>query len=219
MIQSLTQTLGPWGCALVTMVCAYLLGSLSFAIIVCKLTLGRDIRDYGSGNAGLTNAYRTMGGAKTLLVLLGDLAKAAAALAIGGALLGQGGKLLAGAFVILGHVYPAYFGFRGGKGVLVGAMTLLLFDWRIFLIGLGLFIGAVAVTRWVSLGSILGAISFPFTMYYFYRSPLYTVVAVVLSGAVIYLHRSNIKRILAGKENKFTLHSKPQITKDEEAHK
>ena len=219
MIQSLTQTLGPWGCALVTMVCAYLLGSLSFAIIVCKLTLGRDIRDYGSGNAGLTNAYRTMGGAKTLLVLLGDLSKAAAALAIGGALLGQGGKLLAGAFVILGHVYPAYFGFRGGKGVLVGAMTLLLLDWRIFLIALGLFIVAVAVTRWVSLGSILGAISFPFTMYYFYRSPLYTVVAVVLSGAVIYLHRSNIKRILAGKENKFTLHSKPQITKDEEAHK
>lgn len=219
MIQSLTQVLGPWGCALVTMACAYLLGSLSFAIIVCKLTLGRDIRDYGSGNAGLTNAYRTMGGAKTLLVLLGDLAKAAAALAIGGALLGQGGKLLAGAFVILGHVYPAYFGFRGGKGVLVGAMTLLLFDWRIFLIALGLFIVAVAVTRWVSLGSILGAISFPFTMYYFYRSPLYTVVAVVLSGAVIYLHRSNIKRILAGKENKFTLHSKPQITKDEEARK
>ena len=219
MIQSLTQVMGPWGCALVTMACAYLLGSLSFAIIVCKLTLGRDIRDYGSGNAGLTNAYRTMGGAKTLLVLLGDLAKAAAALAIGGALLGQGGKLLAGAFVILGHVYPAYFGFRGGKGVLVGAMTLLLFDWRIFLIALGLFIVAVAVTRWVSLGSILGAISFPFTMYYFYRSPLYTVVAVVLSGAVIYLHRSNIKRILAGKENKFTLHSKPQITKDEEAHK
>lgn len=219
MIQSLTQVLGPWGCALVTMACAYLLGSLSFAIIVCKLTLGRDIRDYGSGNAGLTNAYRTMGGAKTLLVLLGDLSKAAAALAIGGALLGQGGKLLAGAFVILGHVYPAYFGFRGGKGVLVGAMTLLLFDWRIFLIALGLFIVAVAVTRWVSLGSILGAISFPFTMYYFYRSPLYTVVAVVLSGAVIYLHRSNIKRILAGKENKFTLHSKPQITKDEEAHK
>ena len=198
---------------------SYFLGCCNSSIIVSKYLLGDDVRNHGSGNAGLTNAYRTMGGAKTLLVLLGDLAKAAAALAIGGALLGQGGKLLAGAFVILGHVYPAYFGFRGGKGVLVGAMTLLLFDWRIFLIALGLFIVAVAVTRWVSLGSILGAISFPFTMYYFYRSPLYTVVAVVLSGAVIYLHRSNIKRILAGKENKFTLHSKPQITKDEEAHK
>lgn len=200
-------------------VCAYLLGSLSFAIIVSKVTLGKDIRNYGSGNAGLTNAYRTMGAGKTLFVLLGDIAKGAAAITIGAVLAGPVGKLVAGIFVILGHMFPVYFGFRGGKGVLVGAMTLLLFDWRIFLIALGLFIVAVAVTRWVSLGSILGAISFPFTMYYFYRSPLYTVVAVVLSGAVIYLHRSNIKRILAGKENKFTLHSKPQITKDEEAHK
>ena len=200
-------------------VCAYLLGSLSFAIIVSKVTLGKDIRNYGSGNAGLTNAYRTMGASKTLLVLIGDIAKGAAAITIGAVLAGPVGKLVAGIFVILGHMFPVYFGFRGGKGVLVGAMTLLLFDWRIFLIALGLFIVAVAVTRWVSLGSILGAISFPFTMYYFYRSPLYTVVAVVLSGAVIYLHRSNIKRILAGKENKFTLHSKPQITKDEEAHK
>lgn len=200
-------------------VCAYLLGSLSFAIIVSKVTLGKDIRNYGSGNAGLTNAYRTMGAGKTLFVLIGDIAKGAAAISIGAYLAGPIGKLVAGIFVILGHMFPVYFGFRGGKGVLVGAMTLLLFDWRIFLVALGLFIIAVALTRWVSLGSILGAISFPFTMYYFYRSPLYTVVAVVLSGAVIYLHRSNIKRILAGKENKFTLHSKPQITKDEEAHK
>lgn len=196
-------------------VCAYLLGSLSFAIIVSKVTLGKDIRNYGSGNAGLTNAYRTMGASKTLLVLLGDIAKGAAAITIGAVLAGPVGKLVAGIFVILGHMFPVYFGFRGGKGVLVGAMTLLLFDWRIFLVALGLFIIAVALTRWVSLGSILGAISFPFTMYYFYRSPLYTVVAVILSGAVIYLHRSNIKRILAGKENKFTLHGKPQITGDD----
>ncbi len=97
---------------------AYLLGSLSFAIIICKLTLGKDIRAYGSGNAGLTNAYRTMGAGKTLLVLFGDIAKAAAALAIGGMFAGMMGKLVAGIFVILGHVFPVYFGFRGGKGVL-----------------------------------------------------------------------------------------------------
>lgn len=211
MIQSLTQTLGPWGCALVTMVCAYLLGSLSFAIIVCKLTLGRDIRDYGSGNAGLTNAYRTMGGAKTLLVLLGDLAKAAAALAIGGALLGQGGKLLAGAFVILGHVYPAYFGFRGGKGVLVGAVMLLLFDWRIFLVAFVLFFAAVFATRWISLGSILGAVSFPITTFAFYRDPVLTAMAFGMAVAVIFMHRSNIVRILHGEENKFSFKSKKTI--------
>ena len=108
MIQSIAMALGTTGSAIVTMVCAYLLGSLSFAIIVCKLTLGKDIRSYGSGNAGLTNAYRTMGAQKTLLVLLGDMGKAAAALAIGGILLGAGGKLLAGAFVILGHGYIPY---------------------------------------------------------------------------------------------------------------
>ena len=215
-IDSIRGTLGTPGCAVLIAVCAYLLGSLSFAIIVCRLTLGHDIREYGSGNAGLTNAFRTMGAGKTLLVLLGDTAKAAAALAIGGALLGPGGKLLAGAFVILGHVHPVYFGFRGGKGVLVGAMTLLMFDWRIFLIAFALFVIAVAVTRWVSLGSILGAISFPISMHIFYGNVTYTIVAALLGGAVVYMHRSNIGRILAGKENRFTFHVKPQITSDKE---
>lgn len=214
MIQSMTAALGTTGSAIVTALCAYLLGSLSFAIIVCKLTLGKDIRSYGSGNAGLTNAYRTMGAKKTLLVLLGDMGKAAAALAIGGMLLGPGGKLLAGAFVILGHVYPIYFGFHGGKGVLVGAMTLLLFDWRIFVVAFGLFVLMVAVTRWISLGSIVGALSVPFTMYYFYHNVLYTAAISVLAAAVIYLHRSNIKRILAGTENKFSLHAKPVIREE-----
>ena len=207
-IDSIRGTLGTPGCAVLIAVCAYLLGSLSFAIIVCRLTLEHDIREYGSGNAGLTNAFRTMGAGKTLLVLLGDTAKAAAALAIGGALLGPGGKLLAGAFVILGHVYPVYFGFRGGKGVLVGAMTLL--------IAFALFVIAVAVTRWVSLGSILGAISFPISMHIFYGNVTYTIVAALLGGAVVYMHRSNIGRILAGKENRFTFHVKPQITSDKE---
>lgn len=103
-------------------VCAYLLGSLSFAIIVSKVTLGKDIRNYGSGNAGLTNAYRTMGAKKTLFVLLGDIAKGAAAVSVGWALGGPVGKLTAGIFVILGHMFPLYFGFKGGKGVLVGAV-------------------------------------------------------------------------------------------------
>ena len=99
-------------------VCAYLFGSLSFAIIVSKVTLGKDIRNYGSGNAGLTNAYRTMGAKKTLFVLLGDIAKGAAAVSVGWALGGPVGKLTAGIFVILGHMFPLYFGFKGGKGVL-----------------------------------------------------------------------------------------------------
>ena len=193
---------------------AYLLGSLSFAIIICKLTLGKDIRAYGSGNAGLTNAYRTMGAGKTVLVLFGDIAKAAAALAIGGLLAGMMGKLVAGIFVILGHVFPVYFGFRGGKGVLVGATMLVFLDWRIFLVALVLFVISVALTKWVSLGSILGAISFPVTMQIFYGDIRLTGIAVLMAAAVVFMHRSNIKRILTGTENRFSFHSKPQITDD-----
>lgn len=192
---------------------SYLLGSLSFAIIICKLTLGQDIRTYGSGNAGLTNSYRTMGARKTLLVLVGDIGKAAIALAIGGMLEGTMGKLIAGIFVIVGHVFPVYFGFRGGKGVLVGATMLLFLDWRIFLVAFALFVVAVAITKWVSLGSIIGAISFPISMWCFYHDTKTTIVAACMSLAVIFMHRSNIVRIVKGTENKFSFTSKPQIKK------
>ena len=193
---------------------SYLLGSLSFAIIICRLTLGKDIRTYGSGNAGLTNAYRTMGAGKTVLVLVGDIAKAAVALAVAGMLAGMLGKLIAGIFVILGHVFPVYFGFRGGKGVLVGATMLAFLDWRIFVIALGLFFIAVILTKWVSLGSIVGAISFPISMQVFYQDIRLTVISACMAAAVIFMHRSNIKRILTGTENKFSFHSKPQIGTD-----
>lgn len=192
-------------------VCAYLLGSLSFAIIVSKVTLGKDIRNYGSGNAGLTNAYRTMGAGKTLFVLIGDIAKGAAAISIGAYFAGPIGKLVAGIFVILGHMFPVYFGFRGGKGVLVGAVMLLLFDWRIFLVAFVLFFAAVFATRWISLGSILGAVSFPITTFAFYRDPVLTAMAFGMAVAVIFMHRSNIVRILHGEENKFSFKSKKTI--------
>lgn len=198
---------------------AYLLGSLSFAIIVCKMALHKDIRDYGSGNAGLTNAYRTMGASKTLLVLLGDIAKGAAAVAIGALLGGPLGKLIAGVFVILGHMFPVYFGFRGGKGVLVGAVMLALFDWRIFLVALALFLIAVVFTRWISLGSVLGAASFPITMFVFYRDPVMVGIAFGMAAAVIIMHRANIGRMLRGEENKFSFQSKKTIesrTEEEE---
>ncbi|WP_087064941.1 glycerol-3-phosphate 1-O-acyltransferase PlsY [Intestinibacillus massiliensis] len=194
---------------------SYLLGSLSFAIIVCRLTLHQDIRSYGSGNAGLTNAYRTMGAKKTVYVLLGDILKGVAAVSVGGLLDGQLGKLIAGVFVVVGHVFPVYFGFRGGKGVLVGAVLLALFDWRIFVIAIVLFVIIVAATRWISLGSICAALTVPFTMHFFYHDWLMTAIAVGLVAAVIFLHRSNIKRILAGKENRFSFTGKPQIQKEQ----
>lgn len=193
---------------LITAASSYLLGSLSFAIIVSKLMIGKDIRQYGSGNAGLTNAFRIMGGGKTALVLFGDIAKGVVAVSIGASLGGPVGKLVAGIFVIMGHVFPAYFGFRGGKGVLVGAVMLLLFDWRIFLIAFIIFAISVAATRWISLGSILGAVSFPITMQIFYQDISLTVVAFFMSAAVIFMHRANIKRIAKGQENRFSFSKK-----------
>ena len=192
-------------------VISYFFGCFNGAVIVSKYILRNDVRTHGSGNAGLTNAYRTMGAGKTLFVLLGDIAKGAVAVSIGMLLAGPVGKLVAGIFVILGHMFPLYFGFRGGKGVLVGAVMLALFDWRVFLIALALFLIAVIATRWISLGSILGAISFPITTFAFYRDPVLTGMAFGMAAAVIFMHRSNIVRILQKNENKFSFKSKKTI--------
>ena len=126
-------------------VISYLLGSINTSIIVSKVALKKDIRDYGSGNAGFTNAVRSMGWKRGLIVLFGDVGKCAAAILLGQLIYsgnmsfdgGAGGRLLAGAFVFLGHIYPLYFGFRGGKGVLTLGTTMAMYDWRIFLIAFG----------------------------------------------------------------------------------
>ena len=189
-------------------VCAYLLGSLSFAIIVSKLTLGKDIRNYGSGNAGLTNAYRTMGAKKTLLVLLGDIAKGAAAVSIGMVLAGPVGKLTAGIFVILGHMFPLYFGFKGGKGILCSGTLLLLLDWRIAAVGWGLFALLWLTTRYVSLGSVSGAVSFPVTTLIFCPGNWTVfVLSLLIAALVIWAHRENISRLLHGTESRFRWHT------------
>ena len=192
-------------------VCAYLFGSLSFAIIVSKVTLGKDIRNYGSGNAGLTNAYRTMGAKKTLFVLLGDIAKGAAAVSVGWALGGPVGKLTAGIYVILGHMCPLYFGFKGGKGVLVGAGAALATEPLVCAVLLAIFLIEVAVTRIVSLGSIIIAALYPVgTLINLIArganlpTILFSLICcVIMAAMVIWLHRSNIERLKNGTEYRF----------------
>ena len=192
-------------------VCAYLFGSLSFAIIVSKVTLGKDIRNYGSGNAGLTNAYRTMGAKKTLFVLLGDIAKGAAAVSVGWALGGPVGKLTAGIFVILGHMFPLYFGFKGGKGVLVAAGAILAVQPVLLPVLAVIFLVCLVPTGMVSLGSITMAAAYPvLTLVYSLMRGLptrdvvvCTVGAAIMGGMVIWMHRSNIQRIRDGKEYRF----------------
>ena len=193
-------------------VVSYLCGSFSSSVVVSKTFLKKDLREYGSGNAGLTNSYRLMGGKLTLLVLVGDVMKAVIGVSIGGLLMGPLGRLIAGAFVMVGHMFPLFFGFRGGKGVLTGATMLLLFDWRVFLIAFVLFMLSVAITRWVSLGSILGAFSFPITTFIFYHDVTMTILAALMGGAVIVAHHGNIGRILSGTERRFTFGGKHELT-------
>ena len=187
---------------------AYLLGSLNFAIIISRLMAKTDVREHGSGNAGFTNFHRSVGGKKTFLVIAGDCVKCAAAVAAAGLLLGVEGRLIAGVFVMLGHMFPVYFNFKGGKGVLTTAVLILLMDWRAFIIGIGLFLLTVLITRYLSLGSILGVASVPVSFFFLYQgSPdliKYLAILLFMTAIIIFMHRSNIKRLVSGSENKFT---------------
>lgn len=211
---------------LLAAVIAYLLGSISFAIIITKAFSGQDIRSFGSGNAGATNVLRSQGKLPAALTFVGDLAKSVTAAYIGGLLLRHlqmgpvtyeaeyvtlVGRYLAGLCCVLGHIYPLYFKFRGGKGVMtILGMTLIL-DWRTALIGLGVFALVVLCWRMVSLGSIIAGICLPIVTYllrtYLYHQPWQTVIFCTVAMACITTisiikHRENIKRILAGTESK-----------------
>ncbi len=193
----------------------YLLGSLNFSIIISKWMMKKDIRNYGSGNAGSTNAFRMMGAKKTLLVVLGDMLKGIAGVLVAYAVFPLEGMFgsfpvyLTGFAVIVGHVFPIYFRFQGGKGILTTAAILILFDWRSLLIIFAIFLIAAIATKYVSLGSVLAAAAFPFTIVAFYPGELkFILLAFVWGIGVIVLHRGNIKRLLAGTEKKFSFKQK-----------
>lgn len=213
-----------WLSLLLTAVAAYLLGSLNSAIIVTRLTSKEDIRSYGSGNAGATNVLRSKGKLPALLTTLGDLLKSFLAVLFGGFLLthlslngapAEGAKLvgeyLAGLFCILGHLYPLYFGFKGGKGVLTSLGMMLILDWRVALICLGFFIVVVLIWRMVSLGSIVAAALLPVFTYIFRAFVekqsggtvwFCTAMAILIGAILICKHIPNIKRIIHGTESK-----------------
>ncbi len=203
-----------YGLVALVILAAYLLGSLNFSIVISGLFHRVDIRNYGSGNAGSTNAYRVMGKKWAAVVMIGDILKSLLAVSIGAWLLGPPGfeptgKILGGLFVIIGHIFPLYFGFRGGKGVITAAATIAMIDWRVFLIVFAVFCIMFVITRWVSLGSIIGVAGVPVGMYFFHSGEgRTTLVLVALSCAfsllVIFMHRENIKRIFKGEEKRFS---------------
>jgi len=194
-------------------VAAYFLGCFNGAVIVSKYILRDDVRSHGSGNAGLTNFFRTFGGPLTAVVILCDVLKAILALELsvwllGGVLDPVFAKYWAGLFCLLGHMFPCMFHFKGGKGILSGGTIAIMIDWRIALVVWGGFLILTVLTRYVSLGSLWAGASFPFISWYCYPDPVIVALAFACGGLVVWQHRANIKRLIQGNENKFSLHRK-----------
>lgn len=201
---------------------SYLLGSLNFGVILSNKLKKDDIRNYGSGNAGTTNMLRKYGKGYAFLTIVGDMLKVVAAAFIALKImeytpqtLNEVGidvsidrnifiKSFAGFFCVVGHIFPCFFKFKGGKGVATAGGMVFVVDWRIALILLAVFIIVVAFTKYVSLGSIIMALLYPALMFAFHRSIALTIIAAVFTLIVVIAHRGNIKKLLNHTENKIT---------------
>ena len=198
---------------LMAAIVSYLLGNHNGAICVSAI-LGDDVRNHGSGNAGLTNFIRNYGTSSALLVILIDAGKAVLACVLGGLLLqpygmALEGRVLGGVCVMLGHVYPALQGFRGGKGILSGLFVALSVDWRIALMIVIVFFTFYLLTNYVSLGSILSSLAFGIGFVVFYHSNIPVMLGgLFMSALAVFMHRSNLVRLLKGQERKTNLFSK-----------
>ena len=208
-------------------VVAYFLGCFNGAVVVSRYILRDDVRAHGSGNAGLTNFYRTFGGPLTAVVILTDVLKAVLAVLLSRWLMFHGftiflsaasttalydaiAKYWAGLFCLLGHMFPVMFKFKGGKGILSGGTIVIMIDWRVALVVWGGFLILAFLTRYVSLGSCWAGFSFPFVSWAVYRSWLILLLAIACGGLILWQHRGNIRRLLNGTESKFHLHKKKE---------
>lgn len=203
-----------WYPLLIGSLAGYLLGNLNGAVCISTLKAKEDVRTHGSGNAGLTNFVRNYGVKSSALVIAIDVIKTLLACLLCGLLLEPyglqtEGRMLGGVAVTLGHNFPATLGFHGGKGIMCGAVIALCIDWRIFLILFAVFVLAVMLTQYVSLGSILAAAGFGagFTIFYWDR-PWVVVGGAFLGVLAIFMHRQNIARLLHGTESKLSLKRK-----------
>ena len=199
-----------------TLLVSYLLGCFNGSVVTSHFIIRDDVRQHGSGNAGLTNFYRTYGARYALCVIVCDMGKTVLACLIGGYLMhwvaGDWtlGLLIAGIGCELGHMFPVFFGLRGGKGILSGGVLVLLLDWRVALIAWGLFAVLWLTTRYVSLGSIAATASMPVSVFLLMgHNWLYTVLSAAIAALVIWCHRGNIQRLLTGTEKKFQWHVDP----------
>jgi glycerol-3-phosphate acyltransferase PlsY len=213
---------------LISAIPAYILGSANGAIIASKYFYRKDIRNFGSGNPGLTNFYRVFGKGGTLLVILIDVFKTIAPVIFGGWLFGRHtsmaqtelwlfgrvfvvslfGQTVSGFFVMLGHCFPVFYKFRGGKGVMALGAILIILDWRLALISWGTFVLLTAITRFISLSAIIGAALFPVAQLLLKHGGVWEIsVSFMCTALLIARHEANIRRLIKGEESKFRFRS------------
>ena len=220
--------------ALAVAAAAYLFGSISFSIIFTRIFIKKDIRSFGSGNAGMTNVFRSVGAVPGVLTLIGDFGKGILCALIGffvfkylnqlGFVIDPVyGKFFGGAFCFLGHIYPVYYGFKGGKGVLTGSGIMLIIDWRTYCIVMSVFFLVFLLTRIISAASLAAVGSFPIVLFlmhgfrteidpnavFLISQRLFEVSCGVLFVGIIFIkHIPNIKRIIKGEEKQLKLKKK-----------
>ncbi len=206
---------------IIVIVASYLIGSISFSVIFTKRFAGFDVRKKGSGNAGSTNVLRTAGKKVAILTLICDVLKGVISLLLAivvGNIFNVDDNTkatlveFAGIFAVIGHTFPVFFEFKGGKGVATALGVLLMFNWKIGLICLLFALIIMAITKMVSLGSVTAAILFPILCIFIQQNYLvegdhfgYRVFGIIMALIVCFNHRENIKRIIEGKENKLKL--------------
>lgn len=201
-----------------SLIAAYLLGSLNFGVIISRLAYRDDVRKHGSGNGGMTNMLRTYGKAPAVLTLVCDAAKAVLSILLFGRLFGGAlGATFAGLGCIVGHAFPLYFGFRGGKGVGTVAVMIMCQNWIVGLTLMAVFFTVVLTTKYVSLGSCICMVIYPYVLYKFTGAGTHILVAMAASLLVLWLHRENLRRLRSGTENKISLSSKKKKKENEES--
>ncbi|GAB6136934.1 glycerol-3-phosphate 1-O-acyltransferase PlsY [Halanaerobaculum tunisiense] len=189
---------------ILVMLAGYLLGSIPFGLLVSQLVTGKDIRNYGSGNIGATNAFRLMGLKLGAVVAILDIGKGVLAVKLAQSLFGEAIVilLLAGLMAVVGHNLSIFLGFSGGRGVATSVGVLGSLAPMVMVIVFTVWVIIVLLSRYVSLASITGAALIPILMYFFAKSMTLVIFSLLLAAFVIYSHRPNIQRLLAGTENK-----------------
>ncbi len=197
---------------LITLLIGYFIGSINSSIIIGKILTGKDIRDFGSGNAGATNALRVLGKKAGILTFVFDALKAVIAILISQIIFKDNKEIaiyLSGIGTVLGHNYPLWFKFKGGKGIVVSVVTIFFADWKIGLVIFIISLSIMIISRYVSLGSVIGSVLLIILAFIFKMDNIpYILYAVIISSLAIFRHRANISRLISGTENKLDFSKK-----------